>query len=155
MLEKITEKHISIGVNATDWEDAIRKSSQRLLKEDKIEARYIDAMIEAVKRIGPYIVLGNHVALAHARPECGVKELSVHFTTLQPPIPFGSEMFDPVHLIITLAAIDADSHIELLSELAGILMEEDNVNTLIRCQSESEFVQLLNELKEDEHDCSI
>lgn len=149
MLENITEEHISIGVEASDWEDAIRKSSQHLLEEDKIEARYIDAMIEAVKRIGPYIVLGNHVALAHARPECGVKELSVHFTTLQPPIPFGSEKFDPVHLIITLAAIDAESHIELLSELAGILMDEDNVFALIACHSAQEFLQLLQELKED------
>lgn len=149
MLENTTVKQISVGVEASDWEDAIRKSSQCLLDENKIEARYIDAMIEAVKRIGPYIVLGNHVALAHARPECGVKELSVHFTTLQPPIPFGSDKFDPVHLIITLAAIDADSHIELLSELAGILMDEDNVNALVACQSAQEFLQLLQELKED------
>lgn len=149
MLEQITENNISVGIAADNWEDAIRKSAQYLLTTGKIEKSYIDAMIDAVHRIGPYIVLGNHVALAHARPECGVNELSVHFTTLTPPIPFGSEKFDPVSLIITLAAVDADSHLELISELAEILMDEENVDRLAACTSPAAFVQLLNQLKDE------
>ena len=82
MLELIKEENVEVGVHAADWEDAIRRSAQHLLETGKIEERYIRAMIDAVHRVGPYIVLGNHVALAHARPECGVNELSVHFTTL-------------------------------------------------------------------------
>lgn len=149
MLEKISEESISIGVHAADWEDAIRKSAQYLLETKKIENSYIDAMIETVHKIGPYIVLGNHVALAHARPECGVNQLSVHFTTLNPPVPFGSEKFDPVSLVITLAAVDADSHLELISELANVLMDEENVDKLVESKNASEFLRLLNEMKEE------
>lgn len=149
MLEKISEENISIRVHATDWEDAIRKSAQYLLETKKIENSYIDAMIETVHKIGPYIVLGNHVALAHARPECGVNQLSVHFTTLNPPVPFGSEKFDPVSLVITLAAVDADSHLELISELANVLMDEENVDKLVESKNTSEFLRLLNEMKEE------
>lgn len=118
-------------------------------KQKKIENSYIDAMIETVHKIGPYIVLGNHVALAHARPECGVNQLSVHFTTLNPPVPFGSEKFDPVSLVITLAAVDADSHLELISELANVLMDEENVDKLVESKNASEFLRLLNEMKEE------
>lgn len=149
MLENITEEQISIAVQASDWEDAIRKSSNTLLTKGKIKESYIDAMIDAVHRIGPYIVLGNHVALAHARPECGVNELSIHFSTLNPPIAFGSELFDPVYLIITLAAVDASSHLELISELASILMDEENVEHLSSCKSAKEFVKLLHQLQEE------
>ena len=149
MLELIKEENVEVGVHAADWEDAIRRSAQHLLETGKIEERYIRAMIDAVHRVGPYIVLGNHVALAHARPECGVNELSVHFTTLEPPIPFGSEKFDPVSLIITLAAVDADSHLELISELADILMEETHVERLSSCTTEREFVELLRRMKEE------
>ena len=149
MLEKISKENISIGVHASDWEDAIRKSAQYLLETKKIENSYIDAMIETVHKIGPYIVLGNHVALAHARPECGVNQLSVHFTTLNPPVPFGSEKFDPVSLVITLAAVDADSHLELISELANVLMDEENVDKLVESKNASEFLRLLNEMKEE------
>lgn len=150
MLEMVTAANITIGVQSTDWEDAIRKSAQRLLDIDKIEERYIDAMIDAVHRVGPYIVLGNHVALAHARPECGAKDLAICFTTLNPPIPFGSELFDPVSLMITLAATDADSHLDLMSELAGILMEEENVDRLVASKNPEEFLTLLMQMKEEE-----
>ena len=135
MLELIKEENVEVGVHAADWEDAIRRSAQHLLETGKIEERYIRAMIDAVHRVGPYIVLGNHVALAHARPE--------------PPIPFGSEKFDPVSLIITLAAVDADSHLELISELADILMEETHVERLSSCTTEREFVELLRRMKEE------
>ena len=149
MLEHINEENVDVRVHAADWEDAIHISAQHLLETGKIEERYIRAMIDAVHRVGPYIVLGNHVALAHARPECGVNELSVHFTTLEPPVPFGSEKFDPVSLIITLAAVDADSHLELISELADILMEEDHVERLSNSATRQEFIRLLQEMRED------
>ena len=150
MLENVTVKEIEIGVRASDWEDAIRKSARILLETDKIEASYVDAMIEAVHRVGPYIVLGNHVALAHARPECGAKELSICFTTLNPGVAFGSESFDPVKLIITLAAVDADSHLELMSELAGILMDEDNVERLVACETPKRFLELLWQMRDED-----
>lgn len=149
MLEYINEENVDVRVHAADLEDAIRISAQHLLETGKIEERYIGAMIDAVHRVGPYIVLGNHVALAHARPECGVNELSVHFTTLEPPVPFGSEKFDPVSLIITLAAVDADSHLELISELADILMEENHVERLSNSATRQEFIRLLQEMRED------
>lgn len=150
MLEMVTEADIELGVQASDWEDAIRKSARRLLETEKIEERYITAMIDAVHRVGPYIVLGNHVALAHARPECGVKEMSICFTVLNPPVPFGSDKFDPVTLVITLAAVDSNSHLELMSELAGILMAEENVEKLVASRTSAEFLQQLQLMKEDE-----
>lgn len=150
MLEMVTAADITIGVQASDWEDAIRKSARRLLETEKIEECYIDAMIDAVHRVGPYIVLGNHVALAHARPECGAKELAICFSTLQPPVSFGSELFDPVSLVITLAAVDADSHLDLMSELAGILMAEENVERLVDSRTPEEFWELLQQMKEED-----
>lgn len=150
MLENVTVNDIRVNVQAADWEDAIRKSSQVLLETEKIEERYVDAMIDAVHRVGPYIVLGNHVALAHARPECGVKELSVFFTTLKPGVEFGSESFDPVRLVITLAAIDEDSHLELMGELAGILMDEENVVRLVDSETPEEFLSLLEKMRDED-----
>lgn len=149
MLEQVREEDVEIGVEAADWEEAIRKCADPLLQRGKIEAGYIDAMIEAVHRIGPYIVLGNHVALAHARPECGVKELAVCFSTLNPPVAFGSPGFDPVRLVITLAATDANSHLDLMSELAGVLMEEENVERLADSRSPREFLELLMDMSDE------
>lgn len=143
MLEQIVNDDIEVGVEASDWEDAIRKSARYLLEQGKIEPGYIDAMIDSVHRNGPYIVITNHVALAHARPECGVNELGVHYTVLKEGVPFGVESLDPVSLIITLAAVDDTSHLELMGELAVILMEPENVNKLISSESPKQFRETL------------
>ena len=64
----ISEKEITVKVEASDWEDAIRKSAQALLDNGAIEDRYITGMIQTVKELGPYIVIAPAVAIAHARP---------------------------------------------------------------------------------------
>ena len=144
IIEKVALDDIEIGVQATDWKDAIIKSSRRLLERGSIEQSYVDEMIRVLNDLGPYIVLGKHVALAHARPECGVNELALSFTTLQPPIEFGSEDFDPVKLIITLAATDSDSHIEILAELADVLMDEEKINILFNAKTKEEFYEAIS-----------
>lgn len=143
LIEKVTPDDIEIGLQASDWEDAIRKSSKILLNKGAIEQSYVEAMINVVKENGPYIVLGKHVALAHGRPECGVNKLALSFATLATPVEFGSEDFDPVKLIITLAATDSKSHIGLLSELADVLMEQDRMEVLFNAQSKEEFYKEL------------
>lgn len=143
MLENVGVNDIEVGVVASDWEDAIRKSSRYLLEHGKVTQGYVDAMIDAVHRVGPYIVLTDSVALAHARPECGARELAVHFTVLEQGVEFGSDLFDPIRLIITLAAVDDVSHLDLMAELANVLMEPAHIEALIGSKSPSEFLRLL------------
>lgn len=147
MLEKIDISQITVGLYADGWQDAIAKAAQPLIRQKKIEPRYVHAMIEAIEKLGPYIVLGKHVALAHARPECGVNEKGIHFTVLNPPVSFGSEKFDPVRLLITLAATDSESHLELLGELAAVLAEEENIIALSDCSNAEEFLALLRKFQ--------
>ena len=143
VLEQVEERDVEIGVHARDWKDAIVASSRYLLETGKIEPRYVDAMIDTVERMGPYLVLTDHVALAHARPECGACELAVHFTTLDEGVDFGSPQFDPIRLVITLSAVDDVSHLELMAELATVLMDPVQVDALIASVSSREFVDLL------------
>ncbi|WNX84549.1 PTS sugar transporter subunit IIA [Agathobaculum sp. NTUH-O15-33] len=132
MLENITEKDIRIGVRAEGWENAIRKAAAPLLENGAIEQSYIDAMVESVHKNGPYYVLSKGLALAHARPECGVNRLALQFTTLEPGVAFGAGDNDPVRLIITLAATDNDSHLDLLGELADVLMDDGRLEKAVR-----------------------
>lgn len=143
VLEHLTTDDIEIGVHASDWEDAISRSARSLLDAGKITQSYVDAMIEAIHRVGPYIVLADHVALAHARPECGARELAVHFTVLDQGVSFGSPRFDPIRLIITLAAVDDVSHLELMAELAGVLIEPKNIDALIASPTPHAFLRQL------------
>lgn len=143
LLETITTKDVQIGLRANDWEDAVRQAAAPLLASGAIRQSYIEGMIESVHQNGPYFVLAKGLALAHARPECGAVRLALNFTTFDPPISFGAGDNDPVRLIITLAATDPDSHIDLLGELAEVLMDDSRIQQLFSAASPEEFCALL------------
>lgn len=143
LLETITEKDIQIKLHAKDWEDAVRQAAAPLKENGAIEQSYIDGIIDSVHENGPYFVLTKGFALAHTRPECGANRLAMNFTTFDPPVEFGSGANDPVSLVITLAATDANSHIDLLAELAEVLMDPDKMQKMFCADSKEEFLELL------------
>lgn len=145
LLQTITPKDIQTGLRAADWTDAIRQAAAPLLASGAIRESYIDGMIESVHQNGPYFVLAKGLALAHARPECGAVRLALNFTTFDPPVSFGAGENDPVRLIITLAATDPDSHIDLLGELAEVLMDDSRMQQLFSAASPEAFCTLLSQ----------
>ena len=100
----------------------------------------LDGHFSHFRHFGP---ASEGLALAHARPECGANRLALAFSTLNPPVSFGAGDNDPVRLIITLAATDPDSHIDLLGELAEVLMDDGRMEQLFSAKTPEEFCALL------------
>ena len=96
------------------------------MDHDICEPGYIDAMVQAVRDMGPYMVLAPGIALAHARPEDGMLKVGMSIINLAEPVEFGNEANDPVSLVISFGGIDQESHVEMLRTLALFLMEESN-----------------------------
>ncbi|SFN54791.1 PTS sugar transporter subunit IIA [Proteiniclasticum ruminis] len=131
MIEKIlTKDFVRTGVSASDWKEAIHEGVKPLLEKGYIEERYEEAILENFKELGPYMVIAPGVVLSHARPENGVVQMGMSIVNLLEGVKFGHETNDPVYLVITLAASDNTSHLELLRELMGILMEDTKLHTL-------------------------
>ncbi len=131
MIEKIlTKDFVRTGVSASDWKEAIHEGVKPLLEKGYIEERYEEAILENFKELGPYMVIAPGVVLSHARPENGVVQMGMSIVNLLEGVKFGHETNDPVYLVITLAASDNTSHLELLRELMGILMEDTMLHTL-------------------------
>ncbi|HBJ8949074.1 TPA: PTS sugar transporter subunit IIA [Listeria monocytogenes] len=136
LLDRVTLEDIEVNLKAKDWREAIQTSARLLLERGAIKESYIDGMIQSVENNGPYIVIAKHIALAHTRPEFGVIRGGLTFATLADGVAFGSDMFDPVKLV---AATDSESHLEVLSELAEVLMDEEKVTRLIEANSSQAF----------------
>ena len=131
LIDFLKKEHIQLSVSVDNWEEAIYVSGRTLLASKVIDESYIDAMINSVKKMGPYIVIIPGVAIAHARPEDGVNEVGLALTTLNPPVKFGSEHNDPVSLIITLASTDHDAHITALGELVELIDTKEKYNRIV------------------------
>ncbi|SKC69987.1 BglG family transcription antiterminator [Maledivibacter halophilus] len=139
----ITCDNIELNMEVVDWEDAVYKGGKILLDKDYITPRYIHGIINKIKEIGPYIVIAPGIALPHARPEEGVKKLSMSIMTLKNPVEFGNEDNDPVNLIITLAAIDNETHLKALSQLMGLLNNSEDVKKILNAKEKKEVIKIL------------
>ena len=73
------ESNVNVLSEVKDWEESIKLASEPLIKSGNIEQSYVDAMIKSINDLGFYIILGEHIAMPHARPESGVNETGVSF----------------------------------------------------------------------------
>lgn len=75
------------------------------------------------------------MAMPHARPEDGVKRLSLAITVIQQGVHFDSEGNDPVKMLVTLAATDSESHVGAIAQLAELFMNEEHVEQICHAQT--------------------
>ncbi|PRR82017.1 PTS sugar transporter subunit IIA [Clostridium vincentii] len=141
--ELLKEEIVDLNVQAIDWVDAVKAAGNLLVKDGKVEEMYVDAMINTVKQMGAYIVMAPGVAMPHARPEAGVKELGISVITLKTPVPFGNEGFDPVKLIFSICAKDSKEHINLLQDLSCILDDSELIEKCDTCRTKKELIDLI------------
>lgn len=141
----IRSENIKTQVEVNSWEAAIYEAGTLLARANSCTSEYVEAMIGAVKELGPYIVLTPHVALAHARPGAMVKKNDISLVTLKEPVKFYHEANDPVKLVFAFCAEDNDGHLEQLVQLSNCLSEESTVKALANAKTSQEVLNVLNQ----------
>ena len=96
MAEIISKKLINLDLEAENWEEAIMKGGEILIKEGYIEKKYVETLLKISRDEGPYYIITKNIALPHVRPEEGVKKRGFSFIRLKRPLDFGSKENDPV-----------------------------------------------------------
>jgi PTS system ascorbate-specific IIA component len=133
---------VLVGASARDWVEAVRLAGELLVRDGVVEERYVEAMVRVTEELGPYAVIAPGVAMPHARPEDGAREVGLSLVVLREGVNFGSPN-DPVYVVIGFAAKDKTSHLRVLQQLAEFLSEPDVVEELKRIRSEDELRTLL------------
>ncbi len=152
IIDLLKQGNVSLQVEAKTWQEAGRIAGGLLVDSGKVEAEYVDAMISSVEQYGPYIVLVKGVALFHARPENGVKEICMSLITLKDPVIFNADEKDPVKIAFAFGAIDHQSHLEALSELMVLFGNQEVLDQIGEIETEEALMSLLNKvLKEKDH----
>lgn len=144
MAEIIREEHIVLKNHVTDWEESIQLASEPLLRDGYFSQNYVDAMINSVKEMGPYIVIAPEIAIAHARPDENVQQVGLSLLKLENHINF-SEDGHYASLIFVLSAIDNEAHLEILRNLATILSDKEKVNAVIDATNAKQIINIFKE----------
>jgi len=138
----LTEDLISFEKGFDNWEDAIIASSQGLLKQGFIEQSYVDSMISSVKEYGPYIVIAPNIAMPHARPEAGSKKVGFAVTLCEEAVSFSDAPEHQARLMVTLSCVNADTHLQMLQALVGVLADETKFEAILASKTKQEILDI-------------
>ncbi len=127
---QLSPSRVQFAQKILDWRSAIRLVGAPLVAEGVVEPNYLDEVINTAKKMGPYFDLGKGVAMPHARPEAGVHEIGISLLKVDPVVHLLDLEDHPIEIFIMLAATDANSHLDVLRELAQVLMVPEQLQAL-------------------------
>ncbi|MBE7717916.1 BglG family transcription antiterminator [Lacrimispora indolis] len=141
--EILTADLIKAKFVAANRDEAVKESGRLLVDKGLADEAYIQAMLKNVEVNGTYIVISPGIAMPHARPEEGALDIGLSIVTLKEPVVFGHPKNDPVKIVVGLCAIDHQSHLKALTELADILMDAKKVEEITNAESAEQILQII------------
>ncbi|POT59824.1 PTS ascorbate transporter subunit IIA [Citrobacter amalonaticus] len=140
----LTDTTIMLRESVEDWPQALALCAGPLLDAGVITSDYLTAIVRQHHESGPYYVLAPGLAMPHARPEEGAKGLGLSLLKLNQGVSFGAGEFDPVDIIIMLAAPDKHSHIDMISALAELFSSDEDLAQLHRATTREEIKNIIS-----------
>lgn len=134
---------IRLKAFAADWRSAVRMSGELLVAVGAVSNDYVREMVETVQENGAYIVLAPGLAFPHARPSKSVRRSCFGVLTLKEPVRFGLGYYDPVDVLLPIAATDDESHLKLLCELSTVLLCPETVHRIRKALRPEEIISAL------------
>lgn len=139
----LTVDNIQLNVALSSKEEAIRKTGQILVDKGYVEEAYIEKMLAREELTSTY--MGNFVAIPHGTEDS--KDLVNHsgISIIQAPegVDFGGGNI--VKVLIGIAGKN-NEHLDILSNIAIVCSEEENIEKIVQAKTEEEIVNLFSEV---------
>lgn len=146
-MRTIKEEMIGTNVQCNSWEEAIKESGKLLKKQNLINDNYINDMINNIEKYGGYIVLGDKVAIPHAKATVDKVKTGYGILKLKEPVIFPNNK--KVDILIPFSSKDGIEHLQLLSEINLVLSHEKFTKGLRELNSKIEIKKYIrNYLRE-------
>lgn len=111
------------------WDEAIRLASVPLLKTNIITENYINEMIGLVRDYGPYIVIKNRIAIAHAKTEAGANALGTALLINKKNIQFEDDL--NIHYLFVISSSNPKEHLQILKDISMLASDDIDLNVLL------------------------
>ncbi|WP_227397065.1 PTS sugar transporter subunit IIA [Jeotgalibacillus aurantiacus] len=145
MLADLLKGNIYFTDELPTWEESIKVAAEPLLSKRFITEDYVQDMIKNVQINGSYIVIAPGIAMPHAQNEGGVLKTGISFLKVENSVTYPEDK--EVNILFVLAAEDSNGHLELISDLSSLLIDEDVMEQLKQTKKEEEVISLINSLE--------
>lgn len=141
--EILSKDNIHLQVKLNSKEEAIRYTGKILVDGGYVEDSYIEKMLEREEVTSTY--MGNYLAIPHGTEDGkkNVLETGLSVVTVPDGVDFGEGNI--VKVLIGIAG-KGDEHLEILSKIAIICSEVENIEKIVNATSKDEILSLLEEV---------
>jgi len=139
----LKKENIILNSSVSEKTEAIKKTGEILVQQGYVSADYIPAMLKREEISSTY--MGNFLAIPHGTDEAKAAVLNSGLSVVQVPngVDFGDGNI--VKLLIGIAGKDGE-HLDILSQIAIVCSEVENVEKLVAATSEEEIIEILSEV---------
>ncbi len=138
-LPVLSKENIQLNKKVDTKENAIKMTGELLVARGYVQPSYIDKMLEREELTSTY--MGNFVAIPHGTEEGkqSVNESGIAIIQVPEGVEFGEGNL--VKLLIGIAG-KGDEHLDILSQIAIVCSEEENVEKIVAATSAEEILEL-------------
>ncbi|WP_431800436.1 PTS sugar transporter subunit IIA [Halobacillus andaensis] len=139
----LTTNNIELNAKLDNKEEAIRFTGKILYNQGYVAADYIDEMLKREELTSTF--MGNQVAIPHGTEDAkkSVKETGISIVTVPEGVDFGDGNI--VKLLIGIAG-KGDDHLEVLSQIAIVCSEEENIDKILAAETKEEVLAIFSEV---------
>jgi PTS system mannitol-specific IIA component len=130
---------IRLAEQASDRDDAIRRCGGVLVEIGAVDPAYVEGMLLREQSISTYV--GEGVAIPHATLEgkAAVRRDALAVLRFPDGVDWGGS---PVTVCVAIAAV-GDGHVDILAELAQILLDPERARQLREATDADQVIRLL------------
>ncbi|WP_261131859.1 PTS sugar transporter subunit IIA [Bacillus sp. Marseille-Q3570] len=139
----LTADNIVLNTKLSNKEEAIRFVGGILYDQGYVEREYIEEMLKREEITSTF--MGNSVAIPHGTDDAkkSVKETGLSIVTVPDGVDFGDG--NTVKLLIGIAG-KGNEHLEILSKIAIVCSEEENIDHILQAETAEEVISIFNEV---------
>lgn len=140
--EILNEANIILNVKSETKYEAIERVGKLLVKNGYVEEPYLIGMKNRENDITTYI--GNGIAIPHGMNEFikYIKKSGIVVAQYPEGVDFGEGNI--AYIVIGIAGKNND-HLDILSKIAIVCLDETNVNKLVKAKNKEEIIEILTE----------
>lgn len=138
----LSADRVRIVAEPASQEDAIREAGGILVAAGAVEPGYIDSMLEREGSVSTY--MGNYLAIPHGTNEGkdAILRSALTLVRYESPVDWGGE---EVRFVVGIAGLE-NEHLEMLSAIAILFSDEDEVAKLLGAPDEAALFALLGDV---------
>ena len=136
--------NIRLAARAASREDAIREAGAILVEAGAVDPGYVDSMLEREGSVSTY--MGNFLAIPHGTNEAKdqIRRSALSVVRYDEPVDWGGE---EARFVVGIAGIE-NEHLDILSKIAIIFSDDDQVEALRQAAGQDEIFAQLEEVNE-------